>query len=165
MTRVIAPVAARAAERKGEEAQRFPPAIRRIMHRRRLRPFDEILGGVRSSGKEQEGSGPGEVSRISDRASVLLVAEVRAAGAPAKRVVVRNISATGLMVEMETRLRQGDWVSVNLGNLGWTDGTVAWKVGNRFGVMFDEQIDPANVREPIANAPRWSEPARLRRIV
>ena len=83
----------------------------------------------------------------------------------AQKAVVRNISAAGLMVEMDGSPFRGDFVSLNLGNLGWTDGTVAWRVGRRFGVRFDKEIDPANVRRPIGALPRMHQPAPLRRVV
>lgn len=57
-------------------------------------------------------------------------------------VKIRNLSSTGLMVEGDVRVRPGSLVAINIRNIGWVDGSVAWAAGNRFGVMLDIEIDP-----------------------
>ena len=153
MTDAMRPMMAVEIEQKAEEVRRLPSAIRRIRHRQHVRQMSKApsTAGGRRRPLADDGS------RIHDRASMLLAAEVRVASAPAQSAVIRNISATGLMVEMEAHAYSGDFVSANLGNLGWTDGTVVWRVGNRFGIRFDEQIDPANVRRTIRSTPRAYE--------
>ncbi|HWU02662.1 MAG TPA: PilZ domain-containing protein [Novosphingobium sp.] len=65
-----------------------------------------------------------------------------------RQVKVRNLSASGLMVEAELRPAPvaGDVVSLELRNIGKVSGVVAWAQGNRFGVALDQEIDPQKVR-------------------
>ncbi len=65
-------------------------------------------------------------------------------------VRVRNISAGGLMAEAPVRAGRGEPVEVNLKNVGWVSGKVAWIAESRFGIAFDYPIDPAATRVPIA---------------
>jgi hypothetical protein len=37
-------------------------------------------------------------------------------------------------------------ISIELRNLGWVEGRVAWVQDNRFGILFAAQIDPSRVR-------------------
>ena len=62
------------------------------------------------------------------------------------RIKMRNLSARGLMAEGPVRVTRGMTVWINLRNIGWTDGTVAWVQDNRFGVAFREEIDPVAAR-------------------
>ena len=152
-------------EQNAEDMRFFRPAIQRIRQRQHVRQAAKALGAVYDFTGERRRPTADDASRLHDRASMLLIAEVRSPGAPVQTAVVRNISATGLMVEMDEPLTRGDFVSLNLGNLGWTDGTVVWKVGRRFGVSFDEAIDPANVRRTIGTSPRVYERTLPRRGV
>jgi len=36
-----------------------------------------------------------------------------------------------------------------LRNIGWIEGSVAWKQDNRFGIAFADEIDPKKAREPV----------------
>ena len=51
---------------------------------------------------------------------------------------------------------------VELRNIGWVEGSVAWKQDNRFGIAFVEEIDPTVVRGPAGSqaaefdAPRYT---------
>jgi hypothetical protein len=85
------------------------------------------------------------------RDSLFLLAQVRVDGqdAPA-RVKVRNLSAGGMMAEGDVRVLRGAHVAVELRNIGWIEGSVAWKQDNRFGIAFVDEIDPRLVRAPIA---------------
>lgn len=95
------------------------------------------------------------------------------------RVKVRNLSSGGMMGEGEVRVAQGMPVQVELRNIGWISGTVAWTADGRFGVAFAEEIDPKMARAQITtgsdnyHAPRFTRPplpqstpspARLRKI-
>ncbi len=161
MARAIAPDI----EQMTEDRRCFRPAIQRIRQRQHGRQAGNPPGRVCDLYGERPRPTADQASRLHDRASMLLVAEVRSPGAPVQKAVVRNISASGLMVEMDRPLARGDFVSLNLGNLGWTNGTVVWKVGRRFGVSFDEAIDPASVRRTIGAAPRVYEQTLPRRGV
>ena len=86
-------------------------------------------------------------NRNISRDSLFILAEVRLDGrAEEHRVKVRNLSAGGMMVEGPLKAARGARVSVNLRNVGWVEGTVAWVQDNRFGVAFSDEVDPAAIR-------------------
>jgi len=86
------------------------------------------------------------------RDSLFLLAQIKVDGregtAPVK---VRNLSSGGMMAEGDIKVMRGVVVSVELRNLGWVHGSVAWKQGNRFGIAFADEIDPTAVRAPAAS--------------
>lgn len=57
------------------------------------------------------------------------------------------------MAEGELKVAPGTAVQVELRNIGWVDGTVAWKQDGRFGVAFAEEIDPKLARAPVGGHP------------
>ncbi|MBF9150457.1 PilZ domain-containing protein [Novosphingobium sp. 1Y9A] len=88
------------------------------------------------------------------RDSLFLMAEVRLSGTEAEhRVKVRNLSAGGMMAEGAMKVLRGTPVEVNLRNIGWVDGVVAWIQDNRFGIAFIEEIDPKLARAPVGTGP------------
>jgi hypothetical protein len=122
-------------------------------------------------------------TRQVNRDSLFLLAQVRVDGHDSvSRVKVRNLSAGGMMAEGDSKVIRGSLVAVELRNIGWVEGSVAWKQDNRFGIAFVDEIDPAVVRAPAASAgepefeiPRYTrthaavptsqaDPARLRKI-
>ncbi|PLK27393.1 PilZ domain-containing protein [Novosphingobium sp. TH158] len=62
------------------------------------------------------------------------------------RIKMRNLSAGGMMAEGSVRAMRGMVVWVNLRNIGWTEGTIAWVQDNRFGIAFRDEIDPKLAR-------------------
>lgn len=82
-------------------------------------------------------------------------------------VVVRNVSAGGLLADTPQDLALGDQVMVDLRHVGEVPGRVVWSQPGRFGIAFDVTIDPAAVRKPVtvretrpglpqlAPSPRW----------
>jgi hypothetical protein len=150
-------------EQGAEEAYRRP-AIRRIRQRHFLRETGTTRSPAQDAMGDRRAPAGRHAPRIHDRASMLLAAEVRTSSTAGERVVVRNISAAGLMVEMDDPPAWGAFVSLNLGGLGWTDGTVVWRIGKRFGVRFDEEIEPVNVRRKIEGVPQAYKPTPPRRI-
>lgn len=120
-------------------------------------------------------------TRQVNRDSLFLLANVRLAGSrDAYRVKVRNLSAGGMMAEGEVRVTRGALIEVELRNVGWVQGSVAWKQENRFGIAFIDEIDPRQVRAPTpgetaehtapifartgALRPATLDPAKLRKI-
>jgi prepilin-type processing-associated H-X9-DG protein len=99
-------------------------------------------------------------TRQVERDSLLLMAQVRVEGDETEyRVKVRNLSTGGMMAEGEAPVSRGSLVSVELRNIGWVDGSVAWKQSDRFGIAFVDEIDPKRARTPIpAGAPDLSAP-------
>jgi prepilin-type processing-associated H-X9-DG protein len=92
-------------------------------------------------------------TRNMNRESLLLLANLRVDGQETShRVRVRNLSAGGMMAEADAVVARGSRVSVQLRNIGWVDGSVAWRQDNRFGIAFVDTIDPAKVREPDSDA-------------
>ena len=86
-------------------------------------------------------------TRQVNRDSLFLLAQLRVDGQDAvHRVKVRNLSAGGMMAEGEVKVMRGALVLVELRNIGWVEGSVAWKQDNRFGIAFVEEIDPVVVR-------------------
>jgi hypothetical protein len=80
--------------------------------------------------------------RGNNRNSLLVKAVLRfpSSGDEAE-VRVRNISSGGLMAEAPLRYPRGEVVEVQLRNIGWVTGKVAWIADTRFGIAFDYPID------------------------
>ncbi len=62
-----------------------------------------------------------------------------------RAIRLRKLSATGLMAESEAVPQLWTPIQVSLRNVGKVPGFVSWVEGNRFGVCFDENIDPSRV--------------------
>lgn len=86
-----------------------------------------------------------------DRDSLFVMADLRVDGAEDEhRVKMRNLSAGGMMAEGEVKVQPGTGVNVNIRNIGWVGGSVAWVQDNRFGIAFHDEIDPKVARAPLA---------------
>ena len=82
-------------------------------------------------------------TREVNRDSMFLLAQVRADGTQGEQSVkVRNISDGGIMAEGPVKIARGEAISIELRNMGWVQGTVAWTQGDRFGIAFEEGVDP-----------------------
>ena len=121
-------------------------------------------------------------TRQLSRDSLFLMAKVKVEGDLAgheHRVKVRNLSSGGMMAEGDAKVARGAMVRVELRNIGWVEGSVAWKQDNRFGIAFMEEIDPRIARAPMQpgdpdnDTPRFVrpplskheiEPKKLRKI-
>lgn len=91
-------------------------------------------------------------TRQVDRDSLFLLAQLKVDGQDLPhRVKVRNLSVGGMMAEGSARVALGMLISIELRNLGWVDGTVAWVQDNRFGIAFIEPIDPKLARAPVSD--------------
>jgi hypothetical protein len=163
MTNLTTQTVAPRTQQRAEDVGSHQPALRQIRHRHHARQIAQLLDPNDASGSERRRRMAEFASRFHDRASMLLVADVRIGCEPAERAVVRNISAAGLMIELDEAPARGEFVSLNLGDLGWINGTVIWKVANRFGVRFDDEIDPGKIRRPVAATPRY-QPSLARPI-
>jgi hypothetical protein len=101
-------------------------------------------------------------TRQVSRDSLFLLAQLKVDGREGEtRVKVRNLSSGGMMAEGNVAVMRGSLVSVELRNLGWVEGTVAWKQENRFGIAFVNDIDPAVVRAPAASQASTFTPPRF----
>lgn len=104
----------------------------------------------------------GNENRQLARDSLFVMADLRVEGIDGEhRIKVRNLSAGGMMGEGPLRVTRGTIVNVNLRNIGWVEGSVAWVQDDRFGVAFSEEIDPKVVRKPVGDGdqtPRFTKP-------
>jgi hypothetical protein len=116
--------------------------------------------------KPFEETNAADAKRGTGRDSLLLKAILRFPSSKDEREVrIRNLSAGGLMAEAPTRVARGEKIEVNLRNIGWISGSVA----------FDHPIDPADARKPVKTSdhdvPRYLQklneqtaPKNLRRV-
>lgn len=101
------------------------------------------------------------------RDSLFLMAGLKTDGSDAEqRIKVRNLSAGGMMAEGDLKLARGTRVFINLRNIGWISGTVAWVQDARSGIAFAEEIDPKLARAPVksendSDTPRFVRPAGI----
>ena len=87
------------------------------------------------------------------RDSLFVLAEVRLDGLGGEhKVRVRNLSAGGMMAESSLKAQRGQVVWVNIRNIGWVEGSVAWVHEDRFGIAFLAEIDPKVARAPVASS-------------
>ncbi|MCB5425615.1 PilZ domain-containing protein [Altererythrobacter sp. CC-YST694] len=122
-------------------------------------------------------------TRQMSRDSLFVLAKIKVEGdlkGTEHRVKVRNLSSGGMMAEGNVKVVRGSLVTVELRNIGWVDGTVAWKQDDRFGIAFLENVDhklvlapppptsdigkhsPRYVRPPLDTS--GPEPSKLRKI-
>ena len=96
------------------------------------------------------------------RDSLFVMADMRLDGVGGEfRIKVRNLSSGGMMGEGSVRVQRGAVVWVEIRNIGWIEGTIAWVQENRFGIAFREEIDPKVARAPIGageHTPRFVRP-------
>jgi hypothetical protein len=99
-------------------------------------------------------SNSGQAPRGQNRNSLLVKATLRFPGSGEQNEVrVRNVSAGGLMAEAPVRAGRGEAVEVQLKNIGWVSGKVAWVAETRFGIAFDVPIDPKLTHQSAGTKP------------
>jgi hypothetical protein len=109
------------------------------------------------------------------RDSLFVLADMRVDGLELEhRIKVRNLSEGGMMGEGAVRVQRGCSVDVNIRNIGWVQGLVAWVQDSRFGVAFHEPIDPRLARARLGTdedaaphftrAPATASPGKVRKI-
>jgi len=99
-----------------------------------------------------------------ERQNLLLMANVCLRGSEACRVRVRNISSGGVKVLGPLVPYAGEAVRIELPNLGWLRGKVAWTSGEEFGIQLYSQIDPLVVRQPVTGGYARPDRPDLRRV-
>jgi hypothetical protein len=101
-----------------------------------------------------------------NRDSLFLMAELRIEGEDGEhRIKVRNLSAGGMMGEGPVRVTRGNIVDINIRNIGWVEGTIAWVQDDRFGVAFVEEIDPLLARAPLSRDTHHEDYTRVHRML
>nr|WP_047166523.1 EAL domain-containing protein [Sphingomonas sp. Y57] len=99
---------------------------------------DEARARVAGSGKLAM---PGLLVTRDPRVAVLRSATIRSRhGGETARI--RNLSRTGAMIECGTIFRPGEAVTIDLGDGRPIESTIRWANEERFGVAFDEPIEP-----------------------
>jgi hypothetical protein len=94
----------------------------------------------------------GNENRQIARDSLFVMADLRLEGLDTEyRIKVRNLSSGGMMGEGAVRVVRGTMVFVNIRNIGWVEGSVAWVQDNRFGVAFRDEIEPKDARATTAS--------------
>jgi hypothetical protein len=107
---------------------------------------------------------PDNDTRQINRDSLFVMAKLRLDGNDREQNIrVRNLSAGGLMAEGSFRPITGQALSIDIRNIGWVDGTVAWVQDNRFGIVLNQEIDPKVARGLPPSANVESEDRMLRR--
>ena len=80
------------------------------------------------------------------------------------RVKVRNLSDGGMMAEAPITVERGMRLGIELRNVGKVKGSVAWTQDNRFGIVFDNEIDSKKVRGQVTTGektPRYVRPSSI----
>lgn len=100
--------------------------------------------------------------RIAKRHPLIWSAELHASTG-SWHVRLRNVSATGALVQCAKALPVGREVVLDLGKGGNVDATVSWSVGDHAGLRFDEQFDMRRLSQskPRVAPVRWLRPAYL----
>ncbi|WP_066720993.1 PilZ domain-containing protein [Sphingomonas pituitosa] len=112
---------------------------------------------------DHNSSDPGPWAERAPRTvTTLMVGKLICAGAGEQLCRVRNISATGMMLESPFPLREADGIVVELRGGPVLEGRIMWVSAGRAGVQFPAPID---VEEVLATAKGSSPAARLRRAV
>lgn len=112
---------------------------------------------------DHDSSDPGPWAERAPRTvTTLMVGKLICTGAGEQLCRVRNISATGMMLESPFPLQDGDRIVVELRGGPVLEGTIMWVSAGRAGVQF---LEPIDVEEVLAAAKGSSPAARLRRAV
>lgn len=94
-------------------------------------------------------------TRTVNRDALFLMADLVFEGElPDTRVKVRNLSSGGMMVEGEVWVKRGTRVVATLRNIGPVAGVVVWARSPRFGIAFEEEIDPKRARTEVFGGDR-----------
>ena len=94
--------------------------------------------------------------RGQDRDSLFLKATLRfATTGDQGDVRIRNLSAGGVMAEAAVQVPRGEKVELQLRNIGWIRGTVAWVAEGRIGIAFEHPIDPKMARKAQPDLPHY----------
>ena len=75
------------------------------------------------------------------RVAVAIPARLRHSGTAVAPVQISNLSFYGFRADGAPPLMRGDYVSIDLPNLGLVRARIAWSADSRFGAVFPTAID------------------------
>lgn len=133
--------------------------------------LDAESADARSDGEDV----PSAKGRSSDRQSIFMQGYLQLAHMVAPQAVrIRNLSQGGMLAETPLPATVDECLTVYLPNIGPVTGRVAWTALNKFGVAFDNMVDPHQVRRKVAvvkehesefiqlPATKWGRPGFIR---
>lgn len=88
---------------------------------------------------------PGADARGSTRRKLSLPAEGKQNGDTGIKVLIHNISETGLLLESDVDLAAGDRIEIDLPHAGDSSATVVWVSDRLFGCRFDAPVSSATL--------------------
>lgn len=107
-------------------------------------------GTLVTAGERSAAGSVGPVEPRRNRDSLFLMARIRLGTAEQwADVRVRNLSAGGLMAEIDAAMAIDTPVELELRGIGQINGRVAWQAEGRTGIAFDAEIDPLKARKPV----------------
>lgn len=85
----------------------------------------------------------------------------------ARTVRLRNISASGVLIDAQIDFPEGSELTLDLGKSGQYAATVGWSRGGQAGLVFKTpfQLKALAAARPEVTAPRWKRPAHLDRCL
>ena len=92
-----------------------------------------------------------EITRKEEREAFFLNSTLRLASG-LYRVNIRNLSPGGALIEPVEGAVVGEPAAIEVRNIGWVEGAVAWAADNRVGLRFKHSILLSEVRGPIGGA-------------
>ena len=87
--------------------------------------------------------------RRAKRVEVAIPSRIRHSDFRVGHVMIRDLSFWGFQAEAELELKEGEFVSVDLPNLGLVRARVAWSRGGKFAASF---LAPVDVRKCVRKA-------------
>jgi len=98
--------------------------------------------------------------RSTARKTLRLSAPGQQAGRQATNVLIRDLSAGGMLVESDTRLKVGEKISVELPHHGASDASIVWVSGRFYGCRFAKPLSSAAVSAALLKSqpedPEWA---------
>lgn len=120
------------------------------------------MGAAEHQFEPASAGGDAWAERAPRTVTTLMVGKLVCAGGGEQLCRVRNISASGMMLETPYPLHEGDQIAVELRGGGVLKGKIVWTSDGRAGVHFTTPID---VEDVLATAKGSSATARLRRAI
>lgn len=85
--------------------------------------------------------------RSSRRDHILMLAKLRVGGNPEPLTIrIRDLSAGGLRAQFSGPRLGRARLAVEIRNIGWVEGSVAWQNDEYIGIRFDTAINPERSR-------------------